>query len=49
VETASLLTRDEVRRIAVNIAKLRDSSACVVAGRISMLGLAGSRINAEQA
>ena len=31
---AHLMTLDEARRIAANIAKLRDSSACVVAGRI---------------
>jgi hypothetical protein len=37
------------RRIAANIAKLPDSSARVVANTISVLGLAGSRINAEKA
>jgi len=46
--TAHMLTRDEARASPLSL-RLPDSSAGVVAGKISVLGLAGSRINAEQA
>jgi hypothetical protein len=39
---------DEARGSPLSL-RLPDSSACVVAGRISVFGLARSRINAEQA